>query len=173
MSDVPPSLARVSRDLLTHRADTRPTRRLRAALVAAALLALAACGSDPTSEAPLAPVESLSATPAAGSATVEPSPSGSAATSSHAGHDMVGVEVSVAGGEVQRPSDRVEVPLGSTVMMTVTSDEPDEGHVHGYDLTFAVGPGEPGTVQFPADIPGVFEVELHESGLPLVSLQVQ
>ena len=161
----------MSRDLLIPGTTTRPARRLRAALAAAALLALAACGSDPEPEAPLAPVESVSPTPAAaGSAPGEPAASESAAA--HADHDMVEVDITVANGEVQAPNDRVEVPLGSMVVITVTSDAPDEGHVHGYDLEFAVGPDEPGTVEFPADIPGVFEVELHDSGKVLFQLRV-
>jgi hypothetical protein len=46
-------------------------------------------------------------------------------------------------------------------------------HVHGYDLTVDTVPGQPVTVEFTADIPGVFEVELEESKLPLTRLQVQ
>ena len=48
----------------------------------------------------------------------------------------------------------------------------DEAHVHGYDREAELAPGTPATVRFAADIPGVFEVELHETGTVLLSLQV-
>ena len=69
-------------------------------------------------------------------------------------------------------TQRVQVALGSTVRLVVDGDEPDELHVHGYDVTADVVPGEPAVVAFLADIPGVFEVELHDSGAALPSLQV-
>lgn len=67
---------------------------------------------------------------------------------------------------------RMEVPLGETVSLTVLSDAADELHVHGYDETLELVPGESATLSFVVDIPGVFEVELHDSGLALSSLQV-
>jgi hypothetical protein len=45
-------------------------------------------------------------------------------------------------------------------------------HVHGYDLATALTPGTPAELTFDATIPGVFEVELHEAGTVLLSLQV-
>jgi hypothetical protein len=49
----------------------------------------------------------------------------------------------------------------------------DEVHVHGYDLTAALTPGQPTELTFAATIPGVFEVELHDAGTVLLTLQVQ
>jgi hypothetical protein len=80
------------------------------------------------------------------------------------------VQVDVHAGQVDGPT-RSEVPLGEVVRLTVTSDAPDEVHVHGYDRRLDLQSGTPATVEFVADISGVFEVELHESGLPLTSLQ--
>jgi hypothetical protein len=45
-------------------------------------------------------------------------------------------------------------------------------HVHGYDLEATLTPGTPAEISFDAGIPGVFEVELHEAGTVLLSLQV-
>ena len=90
-------------------------------------------------------------------------PDGAAATA---------LTLTVRDGEVDGPT-RAQVPLGGTVSLTVTSDVADEVHVHGYDRTLELVPGTPATVEFPADIPGVLEVELHGSGLALTSLQVQ
>ena len=86
---------------------------------------------------------------------------------------VVPVDVEVSNGQVHAPAYRVEVPRGQRVRLTVRSDRPDELHVHGYDRSARLRPGEPATIEFGADIPGVFEVELHESELTLPSLEVR
>lgn len=83
------------------------------------------------------------------------------------------VEVTVEGGEVTTAGPRVVVDLGSAVRLVVTADVSDEVHVHGYDRSAAVTPGSPAVVEFTATIPGIFEVELEEAGLPLVELEVR
>jgi hypothetical protein len=77
-----------------------------------------------------------------------------------------------AGGEVIGGTQRVPVPLGATVTLVVTGDAADEVHVHGYDLYLDPTPGSAAMITFPADIPGVFEVETHGSGLVLAQLEV-
>ena len=59
--------------------------------------------------------------------------------------------------------DEVEVGEGNQVRLRVTSDEPIEIHLHGYDLEREVAPGEPATLSFEADLTGRFEMEDHES----------
>ncbi len=81
------------------------------------------------------------------------------------------VEVSFAEGEVVGGGRRV-VELDSTVTLRITSDVAEEIHVHGYERYEDLVPGESVDVTFVADIPGVFEVELHDAGIPLVELQV-
>lgn len=83
------------------------------------------------------------------------------------------VDVQVAGGLVRTGTARIPVPLGSQVRYQVRSDEPDEAHVHGFDEAVELAPGRTGFVEFTADMPGVFEVELHHSGLSLPSLEVR
>jgi hypothetical protein len=121
-------------------------------------LLLAACG------APDAPpvAERPSLTTAEESASEEAAPDGA-----------VVVAVTVSDGEVQTASQRVDVALGSPVRVEVSADTADEVHVHGYDVTAPVAPDAPAVVEFPADIPGVFEVELEGAGLALVELRVQ
>ena len=82
------------------------------------------------------------------------------------------IEVTVTGGQVTGDTGRVPLPAGEHVTLVVTSDAPDELHVHGYDLGADLAPGTPATVEFDATIPGVFEVELHDAGTLLLSLQV-
>jgi hypothetical protein len=55
----------------------------------------------------------------------------------------------------------IEVVKGETVRLVVSSDAPDEIHVHGYDLTRKTAPGQPARFEFKADIEGQFEVESH------------
>ena len=83
------------------------------------------------------------------------------------------MEVGYVNGALQRPDSRVSVPLGKTVRLVVTSDVADEVHVHGYDKSAAVAAGETGVVEFPATIPGVFEVELEQRGTKLLELAVR
>ena len=66
----------------------------------------------------------------------------------------------------------VEVSLGETVDVIITSDSAGEVHVHGYDLFFELEPGAPLDLSFVADIPGVFEVELEGSHLLLFEIEV-
>jgi heme/copper-type cytochrome/quinol oxidase subunit 2 len=107
--------------------------------------------------------------------TDEPVPTASStSSSSSAAPSAVGqrIEVTVSGGQVTGDTGRVPVPAGEHVTLVVTSDAADELHVHGYDLGADLTPGTPATVEFDATIPGVFEVELHDAGTLLLSLQV-
>lgn len=86
--------------------------------------------------------------------------------------DGTRVEVEVSDGEVAGGVRRVEVDTGERVLLVVTSDVADEVHVHGVDITREVEAGGTVEVDFVADIPGVFEIELEQQGLPLVELVV-
>jgi heme/copper-type cytochrome/quinol oxidase subunit 2 len=61
---------------------------------------------------------------------------------------------------------------GETIRFRVRSDVPEEIHVHGYDVTQAIAPGETTDVSFPAEITGIFEIELHNSGEQIAQLRV-
>jgi hypothetical protein len=57
---------------------------------------------------------------------------------------------------------------------SVTADDRgDPVDPHGYDLSADVAPGGPAVIDFTADAPGVFEVELEQAKLKLFELQVQ
>ncbi len=84
---------------------------------------------------------------------------------------VVQVSISYAGGEVTG-GGRIEVPLGEPVELTIVSDVADEGHLHGYDLFVDLEPGTPGSIEFTADIPGIFELELEGSGVLLADFEV-
>jgi hypothetical protein len=66
----------------------------------------------------------------------------------------------------------VPIAQGEQVVLIIRSDVADEVHLHGYDLTTEVAPGQPGRISFRADDVGEFEVELEERGVPLAELVV-
>jgi len=110
-------------------------------------------------------------------ATPAGSPSSSSAGSSWAASPTTSaqgrrIEVAVTGGHITGDTGRVVVAADEHVTLVITSDVTDEVHVHGYDLTTELTPGEPAELSFAATVPGVFEVELHEAGTVLLSLQV-
>jgi hypothetical protein len=81
--------------------------------------------------------------------------------------------VQIADGDVHTDADRVDVAVGETIRVVVTSDVDDELHVHGVDSTATLVAGEPTTLEFSIDEPGVFEAETHDGGLLLFQLSVQ
>ena len=61
---------------------------------------------------------------------------------------------------------------GDTIEFRVRSDVADEVHVHGYNLMKDIEPGQTITFSFPADITGIFEVELENAGKQIAQLRV-
>jgi heme/copper-type cytochrome/quinol oxidase subunit 2 len=68
--------------------------------------------------------------------------------------------------------DTLSVRIGESVIFDVASDQADEIHVHGFDLYFDVMPGQNTRVEFSADATGIFEVELHDSLVKLLDIEV-
>jgi hypothetical protein len=83
------------------------------------------------------------------------------------------ISARISEGKVEGVPARVEVDRGTRVRLEVTSDRGDELHVHGYDKTVPLAAGRPTDMAFVADLPGVFEVETHDSGLLLFQLVVR
>ena len=81
------------------------------------------------------------------------------------------VDVTVSAGEVSGP-DRFDFDVGDQVSVWVLSDIDDEIHVHGYDRYFEAVAGTPVEIALTADVPGIFEVELESSHVPLFELEV-
>jgi hypothetical protein len=66
----------------------------------------------------------------------------------------------------------LEYSAGEQVRFTVDSDVADEVHVHGYDLMKDVPAGGSVSFSFPAEIEGIFEVELEEGKEQIAELRV-
>ena len=57
--------------------------------------------------------------------------------------------------------DQVSVSQGDHVNLRITSDEPLEFHLHGYDLEKELEANEPGELSFDATNAGRFGMEAH------------
>lgn len=140
---------------------------------------LAGCGSSSddsaateatgaaTSEATADSTTSTTATTATTAASAASTTAGSTADSATV------IEASVAGGKVTAAEDRFEVAKGTDVLIRVTADAEEPVHLHGYDIEADAAPGKPAEISFTADIPGVFEVELEDSGTLLFEIEVK
>ena len=80
--------------------------------------------------------------------------------------------INVADNEPVDGVRELTVRKGARVRFTVTSDKPEQVHVHAYDLIEDVGPTTQARLDFPADIEGIFDVELEHAGVPILSLTV-
>lgn len=147
----------------------------------------AACGGDAATPTTTAASTTVPTTVAATSATTTPpvATTGSSETTSTAattttGDDTLVIQVAVRGdgiglvvdGLVLGSGGRIAVDRGTPVRIVTTGEVAEEVHVHGYDLQVAVTPGAEETLEFVADIPGIFEVELEGSGMLLFELEV-
>ncbi len=143
--------------------------------VVVALVVVAGCGGDDDApgEAEAGPESTTSTVADLDTTVAGPESTTSvtvAATTTVAGDSTIIARVEA--GSVVEGGERVELDVGEAVVIEVTADVADEVHVHGYDLFAETVPGEATRIEFTADIPGVFEVELEDAHLLLVELQV-
>jgi FtsP/CotA-like multicopper oxidase with cupredoxin domain len=130
---------------------------------------VAGCGGNGGGEAASTTTAATTTT----SATTASNATASSVTTTTAGFAGKLIQVRVAGGKVETAQRRVRVSRGDRVRIQVQSDQADEVHVHGFDLSEEVGPGKPATVEFTADLPGVWEVELENAKRKLFDLEVR
>ena len=68
------------------------------------------------------------------------------------------------GGEPVGGEQDIDVTSGDSVRFQVTSDIEGEVHVHGYDFEKPIKAGGTASFDFPANLEGAFEIELHHGG---------
>jgi len=142
------------------------------------LVVVAACGDDSTVDTTTTAVSTTATTTAAGTTVSETTTTTAATTTTDDAALLIEVAVHTAGiglivdGLVLESGVRVNVVAGSLVRIITSGEVADEVHVHGYDMTVDVTPGAEETLEFPADIPGIFEVELEDAGTLLFELEV-
>ena len=69
--------------------------------------------------------------------------------------------------------EEISVEEGDRVNLRITTDEPLEFHLHGYDLEEEVEPDQPAELWFDATTTGRFEIENHLTDSVLGTLLVQ
>lgn len=150
-------------------------RRVGLLLGALALLSSGCTADSADSTAASSPASTpsgeQSAAPADARSTGHASPKPAGKSQAHRQGQVLSVRV--ANGRVAERTGSSEVALGEKVRLHVECDTADEVHVHGYDASAPCAPGKAAAITFTADIPGVFEVELEESGLALLDLTVR
>ena len=154
--------------------------------VSLALLTVAGCGGAATERAAPAPEASASPTTRAPSSAPLPTPSSARSPTPSPSAVALGIsggfptaaqpdktfEITFAEGRARGDTGRLDVALGDTVTVRVTSLRADQVHLHGYDLTASVGAGRSGVLTFAARVPGVFLLELEDSDVTLGSVHV-
>lgn len=128
-------------------------------------LVLGACAAETTVSPTTTPEPTTTTTTTTLSATT---PASVATTTTIAGAE---IDVEIRDGEVTGP-DRFEFERDEGVSVTVVSDTAYELHVHGYDLRYDLEPEVPFTIEFIADVPGIFEVETHPDHLVVFEIEV-
>lgn len=110
-------------------------------------------------------------TPPATTITEAPTTTTPATTPPEAG--PIRISIDVHDGVVESADGHLVVPRGTEIELTVTADVSDEVHVHFYDFKANVTPTDAAVIQFVADVPSIFEVELEDSRLVLLELEVR
>jgi hypothetical protein len=67
---------------------------------------------------------------------------------------------------------QLEFTSGDQIRFKVTSDADWEIHFHGYDVMMDVTPDKPVTFDVPADIEGIFEVEIEDTATQIAEITV-
>ncbi len=80
--------------------------------------------------------------------------------------------VVVKGGEPVGGVAELSFDKGDAIEFVVESDTADELHLHGYDVYMDVEAGGKAKFSVPAEIEGIFELELHSTATPLAEITV-
>ncbi|MEP6796857.1 MAG: hypothetical protein ABI890_01860 [Lapillicoccus sp.] len=78
----------------------------------------------------------------------------------------------MVGSTVTPAPSTVQLPVGQTLVLTVTSDHADEVHAHGFEVEKEVGAGASVTLVLTGKDPGVYEVEMHDPALTILKIAV-
>ena len=89
--------------------------------------------------------------------------------------NTVTIDITIADGQVSPNGDKIDIELGQTIVLNVTSDEADEIHAHtdsdGFELEVAAGKKVTG--EFEINSPGSYQVESHHLEKTIVILNAR
>ena len=94
------------------------------------------------------------------------------------GHDLDdapggAIAITVTGSTITPAPAQVDLPVGQTLTLVVTSDHDDQLHAHGFEVEEDIKAGVPATIALTGKDPGVYEVELHHPALTLLTVAVR
>jgi hypothetical protein len=142
-------------------------------MVAAAVLSLSlvACGDDTpeateTPTASTSPSESSPPPEATASATPDPTP-----TAEPEPAEQV-IAITIEGDKTTPNGERIKVAAGEPVIFEITSDRPGELHIHGKPESYVNFGAGTTREEIVIDLPGVVEVEDHDTGFVIAQLEV-
>jgi len=142
---------------------THPDKLFLALLAAGAVL-LAGCGGGGDSEN----AQSSSTTPSA--TTISPSDM----QNEQAPPARLLIDVTIKGGEVNPTNAALDVKVNEPIVVKVNSDVADELHVHSSpEHTFKIEAKPAQQFQFTVGVPGTVDIELHQLGKTVATVQVQ
>jgi hypothetical protein len=140
-------------------------------------LALTACGGSNSTPEASAAATTASGTAAAattgaitGATSTSTSTTEAATTANSAGSAL---RIKIEDGHAVGGVKELTVSKGDTVTVEVSTDTPQEIHIHGYELEQEARPGAPAKFKFTADLEGIFDVESHASAAQLAKLVVE
>lgn len=81
-------------------------------------------------------------------------------------------EISFKNKKVSVQSNVLQVNEGDRVVIKVSSDEDEELHLHGYDLSVELSKDQPRELSFIASHSGRFGLELHHNELEIATVEV-
>jgi hypothetical protein len=74
---------------------------------------------------------------------------------------------------VSPPPTTVDLGIGESLTLTVTSDHADQLHLHGFEIEKDLVAGQPLSVTVTGSQPGIYEVETHHPELRLLKIAVK
>ena len=84
------------------------------------------------------------------------------------------IDVQIKGGEVTPTNQQLEAKVNQPIIVKVNSDVADELHVHSTpDHTFKIEAKPVQQFQFTVNVPGTVDIELHQLGKIIATVQVQ
>jgi hypothetical protein len=88
--------------------------------------------------------------------------------------DRLLIDVTIKGSEVNPTNAQLEAKTNEQIVVKVDSDVADELHVHSTpDHSFKIEAKPAQQFQFSVDVPGKVDIELHQLGKTIATVQVQ
>jgi plastocyanin len=146
------------------------TRLTRPRTLALAMTAVFALGSCSQAGSPVV-APTIVATGTADTATTAPTTS---PTSSSASTRVIRrIDITVTGKQVTPTPAVVNIAVGESLTIAVTSDHNDQLHAHGFNIEKDIKAGQPLVITVKGGQTGVYEIELHHPALRILQVAVR